>query len=79
VACEQLRDKARKADLTSGSDMTCGQAVLACQHCGNKADGSKFCQRCGQTLSERPVCAKCAAPLANCNRFCGECGTPAAA
>jgi hypothetical protein len=79
VACERLRDKARKADQTAGIDMTCEQAVLACPHCGARADGSKFCQRCGQTLSERPVCAKCAAPLASGSRFCGECGTPAAA
>jgi hypothetical protein len=79
VACQQLREKALHHDQTAGIEMGKEQAVPACPHCGARAEGGRFCQQCGQTLAPRHACPKCNAALAPGNRFCGECGTPAAA
>jgi hypothetical protein len=79
VAREQLHDKARHADQTAGIDMSKEQAVPACPHCGARAAGGQFCEQCGKALADRHACPKCQAPLSSGSRFCGKCGTPAAA
>lgn len=53
----------------------CGDAYLACEHCGaDNPEGAGQCNSCGKALSH--PCRQCGASLKADARFCHACGTP---
>ncbi len=77
VAVEQVWEKARKTDQTSGLD-TGTKQVGACPKCqASLPVGAKFCTSCGTPVSAKTLCAGCGAELAPRAKFCAECGKPA--
>ena len=78
AAQEQLSDKARQTDYTSGVDMKSGAttpaATLSCPTCGAKTAGAKFCGECGSPLKLKLTCPGCGFEPEGTPKFCPECG-----
>jgi class 3 adenylate cyclase/tetratricopeptide (TPR) repeat protein len=51
--------------------------LVACPHCGERAQAGKYCSNCGGQLEK--TCRACSATGAPGARFCAQCGTPFAA
>lgn len=88
VAREQLYERARSVDYTSGISMAADAAVRApdvpdrppstpvCRKCNADVGNAKFCPQCGTpTAAPRPqFCPECGAKSEPGAKFCPECG-----
>lgn len=80
AARQQLYEKARTTDYTSGVDMSANSAVSApaakfCANCGVSVGAAKFCPDCGTAVkATKPKCGKCGHEPAPGTKFCPECG-----
>ncbi|MGK3207599.1 zinc ribbon domain-containing protein [Amycolatopsis sp. MEPSY49] len=72
---DQIWDKAREKDWTSGLDIDT-RAKVTCPGCGLKADGGKFCSSCGTSLALKVACGGCGSETNKPGAlFCSDCGT----
>ncbi len=87
---QQIQEKARETDYTSGIDMSIGHvpaspnAVIPSAQpslpemcaCGIEVGNAKFCPECGTpTAAFKPKCRGCGHEVQVTTKFCPECGT----
>ncbi|HEX3743523.1 MAG TPA: zinc ribbon domain-containing protein [Bryobacteraceae bacterium] len=70
---DQMRDKVRQQDFTSGMDLT-SEASALCPSCGARTQGAKFCPECGKPLRPKTECSRCGTHVEANTKFCPECG-----
>jgi hypothetical protein len=73
---QQLQDRAREVDWTSGIDVAARNPV-ACPSCSARVAPGRFCSSCGAAMSPNTRCTGCGTNLPPGARFCSNCGTSA--
>ena len=73
AATEQIRDRARNANLVKGIDVQ-EAAVACCPACGARVGATKFCPECGAPVAPKAKCPGCGAEVKAGAKFCPECG-----
>ena len=81
----QLYEKARTVDYTSGVNMDADNYVKSasvagpgavCTQCSTQLGGAKFCPECGAAAAKAApkFCPQCGHQPGNSTKFCPECG-----